>query len=51
VLPVAVLQRGPCAYTQSAFLTPAELRQMLQHCYRRADRQGLMLAAMLALGV
>ena len=24
---------------------------MLQHCYRRADRQGLMLAAMLALGV
>jgi hypothetical protein len=33
------------------FLTPAELRQMLQHCYKRADRQGLMLAAMLALGV
>jgi hypothetical protein len=24
---------------------------MLQHCYRRADRQGLMLVAMLALGV
>jgi hypothetical protein len=35
----------------SQFLTPAELWQMLQHCYRRADRQGLMLAAMLALGV
>ncbi len=36
----------------SQFLKPAELRQMLQHCYRRADRQGLMLAAMLlALGV
>jgi hypothetical protein len=24
---------------------------MLQHCYGRCDRQGLMLAAMLALGV
>jgi hypothetical protein len=35
----------------SQFLTPAELRQMLQHCYGRCDRQGLMLAAMLALGV
>jgi hypothetical protein len=35
----------------SQFLTPTELKQMLQHCYRRADRQGLMLAAMLSLGV
>lgn len=35
----------------SQFLTPAELRQILQHCYGRCDRQGLMLAAMLALGV
>jgi integrase len=44
--------RGPTRnLLTSQFLTPAELRQMLQHCYRRADRQGLMLAAMLALGV
>jgi integrase len=35
----------------SQFLTPAELRRILQHCYGRCDRQGLMLAAMLALGV
>ena len=35
----------------SQFLTPAELRRILQHCYGRGDRQGLMLAAMLALGV
>jgi hypothetical protein len=27
------------------------MRQILQHCYRRGDRQGLMLAAMLSLGV
>jgi hypothetical protein len=44
--------RGPTRnLLTSQFLTPAELRQMLQHCYRRADRQGLILAAMLALGV
>jgi integrase len=44
--------RGPTRnLLTSQFLTPAELRQMLQHCYRRADRQGLMLAAMLSLGV
>ena len=35
----------------SQFLTPGELRQILQHCYGRCDREGLMLAAMLALGV
>ncbi len=39
----------------SQFLTPGELRQMLQHCYRCGDRQGLshacMLVAILALGV
>jgi hypothetical protein len=35
----------------SQFLTPAEFKQMLQHCHTRGDRQGLMLAAMLALGV
>ena len=35
----------------SQFLTPAEMRQILQHCYRRGDRQGLMLAAMLSRGV
>ncbi len=36
--------RGPTRnLLTSQFLTPAELRQMLQHCYR-ADRQGLMLA-------
>ena len=34
----------------SQFLTPAELRQILKHCNGRGDRQGLMLAAMLALG-
>jgi hypothetical protein len=44
--------RGPTRnLLTSQFLTPAELRQMLQYCYRRADRQGLMLAAMLSLGV
>ena len=44
--------RGPTRnLLTSQFLTPAELRQMLQHCYCCGGRQGLMLAAMLALGV
>jgi hypothetical protein len=44
--------RGPTRnLLTSQFLTPAELKQMLQHCHSRGDRQGLMLAAMLALGV
>jgi hypothetical protein len=44
--------RGPTRnLLTSQFLTPAELNQMLLHCHSRGDRQGLMLAAMLALGV
>ncbi len=44
--------RGPTRnLLTSQFLTPTELRQILRHCYGRCDRQGLMLAAMLALGV
>jgi integrase len=44
--------RGPTRnLLTSQFLTPAELKQMLLHCHSRGDRQGLMLAAMLALGV
>ncbi len=44
--------RGPTRnLLTSQFLTPAELRKILQHCYGRCDRQGLMLAALLALGV
>jgi hypothetical protein len=35
----------------SQLLTPTELRQILQHCYGRGDRQGLMLEAMLTLAV
>lgn len=35
----------------SQFLTPAELKLLLQHCYHRGDRQGLMLAAILFLGM